>query len=56
MEVEILVVMGCIATIIFQLFILYQFYLLLKRFVIAKERQAGALERFAAGFTKPEDW
>ena len=55
MEIVLLAALGWIVTIVVQLFIIYQFYVLLKRFVIAAERQAGALERFEPGFAKHED-
>ena len=38
-----------------QLFIVFLFYMLLKRFVIAAERQAKALENLERGFRKPEE-
>jgi len=49
MVIALLAVLGWIVTIVIQLFIIYQFYLLLKRSVIAAERQARALERFELG-------
>jgi hypothetical protein len=38
-----------------QLFIVFLFYMLFKRFVIAAERQARALENLERGFRKPDE-
>jgi lipopolysaccharide export LptBFGC system permease protein LptF len=44
------VFLFCLLVLTGILFIIYKFYLLLERLVIAKEYQASALDRFAESF------